>query len=102
MSTPGESSTTRPPPVVEEEEEEEEEEEDIRMLDAPRVRVNNSVTVNRLIKIANPPTFLGNAIELNTYIAKLKLYISYNHEFFPREVDKVIFAISYLEGSAFN
>ena len=62
------------------------------------VKVNNYVSLSRSAKVAILPKFLGKLKELKMFLAKLGIYINYNLGSFPTEVDKVLFAILYLEG----
>ena len=89
-------------PIQEPEEEEEEEadgEGDVKMHD---ITVENKVNLTQQAKVATPPKFKGETYKLKEFLAKMSIYINHNEDSFATETDKVMFAISYLEGSAFE
>jgi hypothetical protein len=75
---------------------------DVQMSGVQRVEVENTVSLTKTAKVATPPKFRGDPAKLKEFIAKLQIYMSHNSESFDREPDKVLFAISYLEGPAFD
>ena len=46
------------------------------------LKVDNTINVNRLVKVAIPPKFSRKLLELRAYITKLNIYIKYNEELF--------------------
>ena len=46
------------------------------------LKVNNTINVNRLVKVAIPPRFSRKLLELRAYITKLNIYIKYNKKLF--------------------
>jgi len=75
---------------------------DVPMGGVPKFQVENTVSLSKSAKVATPPKFKGDPSKLKEFIAKLRIYISHNHESFDDEDSKVLFAISYLEGPAFE
>ena len=53
-------------------------------------------------KMTLPDTFNGNRSKLKAHLAQIDLYIGFNLEKFKSEVDKVMWAVSFLRGSAFD
>ncbi len=64
--------------------------------------MENTVLLTKTAKIAIPLKFRGDLSKLKEFITKLQIYILYNSESFNYEPDKVLFAILYLEGLAFD
>ncbi|KAE8445095.1 hypothetical protein EG329_013810 [Mollisiaceae sp. DMI_Dod_QoI] len=76
----------------------EDDDSDIKIKDLLKFRIK----ITRLVKVATPPIFKGKPSELKVYLAKVTIYIKYNVDMFEDDSDKVTFAISYLEGLAFD
>src|SRR5277367_1186493 len=53
-------------------------------------------------KLALPDTFNGSRAKLKAHLAQVDLYIGFNLEKFRAETDKVMWAISFLRGAAFD
>jgi hypothetical protein len=66
------------------------------------ITLDNNVTLNRTIKVALLPKFLGRPDKLKEYLNKIQIYIDYNKNRFEEEYLKTLFAISYLEGDVFE
>ena len=66
------------------------------------MNIDNKVSLTRLAKVAPPPKFRGELGKLKEYLAKLRIYIGHNPDSFDIKANKVMFAISYLEGPVFN
>ena len=47
-------------------------------------------------------TFSGNRSKLKAHLAQIDLYIGFNHKKFSTETDKVMWAVSFLRGPAFD
>ncbi len=73
-----------------------------RDRDTRIIQVDNTVSLTRTAKVVNPPKFSGEPAKLKEFIAKLQIYVSHNDDSFDSEASKVLFAISYLEGAAFD
>jgi hypothetical protein len=54
------------------------------------------------LKMTLLDTFNGNRSKLKAHLAQIDLYIGFNLEKFKSEVDKVMWAVSFLRGSAFD
>ncbi len=67
-------------------------------------QVKNLKLIERriIVKVALSPKFKEILLKLKEFLAKLKIYINYNLDNFEDEVNKVLFAISYLEEGAFK
>ena len=61
-----------------------------------------NVTISRLAKVNTPLKFRGEQGKLKEFIAKLKIYYKHNLNSFNLEANKVTYAISYIEGLAFD
>ncbi|KAE8440302.1 hypothetical protein EG329_009539 [Mollisiaceae sp. DMI_Dod_QoI] len=70
----------------------------IKMKDLLEFRIKTI----RLIKVATPPIFKGKPSKLKVHLAKVIIYIKHNMDMFEDDLNKVTFAIFYLEGPAFN
>ena len=46
------------------------------------LKVNNTININRLVKVTISPKFSRKLLELQAYITKLNIYIKYNKELF--------------------
>ena len=46
------------------------------------LKVNNTININRLVKVTILPKFSRKLLELRAYITKLNIYIKYNKELF--------------------
>jgi hypothetical protein len=53
-------------------------------------------------KMTLPDTFNGSRSRLKAHLAQVDLYIGFNLDKFKTEVDKVMWAISFLRGAAFD
>ena len=53
-------------------------------------------------KLALPDTFNGSRAKLKAHLAQIDLYIGFNMDKFKAETDKVMWAISFLQGLAFD
>jgi hypothetical protein len=53
-------------------------------------------------KLALLDTFNGSCAKLKAHLAQIDLYISFNMDKFKAEMDKVMWAISFLQGLAFD
>ncbi|KAE8440303.1 hypothetical protein EG329_009538 [Mollisiaceae sp. DMI_Dod_QoI] len=80
------------------ESDDEDDDGDTKMKDLPKFRIKTT----RLVKIATPPIFKRKPLELKVYLAKVTIYIEYNVDMFEDDLNKVIFAIFYLEKLAFD
>ena len=91
------SRLKKPEPVlVSTLEEDEDNEGDIIIKDLVNVTIIRSAKVNTL------PKFRGEIGKLKEFIAKLQIYYKYNFNSFDSKADKVIYAISYIEGLVFE
>ncbi|KAE8443154.1 hypothetical protein EG329_002323 [Mollisiaceae sp. DMI_Dod_QoI] len=71
---------------------------DIKMKDLLEFRIKTT----RLVKVATLLIFRGKPLKLKVHLAKVTIYIKHNVDMFENDSDKVIFAISYLKGPAFD
>ena len=61
-----------------------------------------NITIIRSAKVNTLPKFRGEIRKLKEFITKLQIYYKYNFDSFNSEVNKVIYTISYIEGSVFE
>ncbi len=80
------------------ESDDEDDDGDVKMKDPLEFRIKTI----RLVKVATPLIFKGKPSKLKVHLAKVIIYIEYNVDMFEDELDKVTFAIFYLEGLAFD
>ena len=61
-----------------------------------------ALDVKSIPKIAQPDLYHGDRAKLRAFLTQVKLYTGFNGHQFPTETDKVLWASSFLRGSAFN
>src|SRR5438874_412000 len=66
------------------------------------VTAEKDSTRQKTVKVSTPDTFHGEREKLKPFLAQVELYMQFNSGLFSDEENKVLFAASYLRGTAFN
>ena len=61
-----------------------------------------AIEYKNIPKIAQPDLYHGDRAKLRAFLTQVKLYTGFNGHQFPTKTDKVLWASSFLRGSAFN
>jgi len=58
--------------------------------------------VNNILKVPAPDVFSGEHGKLQSFLAKLNLYIGFNQKKFNSKMDKGLYTVAYLKDAAFD